>query len=107
LKFEYFIGSPELDFYSINEAKNKINNDIILNLTDRQKANLINYIDSIYNYQQEQYKTLTKIEYEKSRKYQATLNKLGIHSLFIPEEFEVDYLINPIKLLNKKCLTLL
>lgn len=106
-KFEYFIGSSELDFYSIKEAKNKINNDTSLSLTNRQKANLIEYVDLVYNYQQEQYKTLAKIEYDKSRKYQEKLNKLGIHSLYIPEEFGVDFLINPIKLLTKKCMPLL
>lgn len=101
-KFEYFLGNSSLDFYSLREAEKHIVNDTSLNLSVRQKENLVNYIKEIGMFQHRQYKSLEKVDYKKSRKHQLMLNKLGIHNLLIPEDLDVNFLINPIKILNEK-----
>jgi hypothetical protein len=101
-KFEYFLGDSSLDFYSCKRAVDKIMSDDTIGLSIRQKDNLINYVNQIYRFQHEQYNSLKKVDYKKSRKYHEKLRILGIHNVFIPENLDTDFLINPIKILKER-----
>lgn len=92
-KYIYFIGDYKLNFYSYSRAKEKIENTLMLNKTD--KTNLLNHI-------REKYQHNKKHSIATRRKYNKMLHRLNIHEYFIPSRFKIDYMKSPIRLLNQK-----
>lgn len=93
-KYKSFISKDEtLDFYSYKKAKEIIKITNVLSELD--KKNVLNYIESKYRFNK-------KFSSKTERKYIRILAKLGIHYYFIPTKYGIDYLKSPISILKEK-----
>lgn len=93
-KYRYFIAKNEdIHFYSYNKAKLLIRESQIITLKERNKV--LKYLKNKYSFNK-------KFDKEQECKYIKILNGIGIHGTLIDTKYNVDYLENPIKLLEKK-----
>lgn len=93
-KYRQFIAKNEnIDFYSYKKAKFKISENKEIKLKDKNKV--LRYLKDKYSFNK-------KFNKEQERKYIKILNKIGIHRTLIDTKYNIDYLENPISLLEKK-----
>lgn len=93
-KYRFFIAKNEdINFYSYRKAKLLIEESEILNVKERNKA--LKYLKDKYSFNK-------KFNKKQEDKYIKILNEIGIHGTLIDTKYKIDYLENPIKLLEKK-----
>lgn len=93
-KYRYFIAKNEdIHFYSYNNAKLLIGESQSITLKERNKV--LKYLKNKYSFNK-------KFDKKQESKYIKILNEVGIHGTLIDTKYNIDYLENPISLLEKK-----
>lgn len=93
-KYRYFIAKNEdINFYSYGKAKSLIRENKSIKLKERNKV--LKYLKNKYSFNK-------KFDKKQESKYIKILNEVGIHGTLIDTKYNIDYLENPIKLLEKK-----